>query len=50
MCMQILCNNVYNAVVARGEGGGVTGLVNFHIQKGVQVTIGLKLKIRIMSS
>ena len=51
-------HNVHKStVVGRGEGL-FTGWVvlfssffsNFHIQKGVQVIIGLKLEIRIMSS
>ena len=52
-------HNVHNSTVVGREGGGVVYWVchiiflvfsNFHIQKGVQVKIGLKLKIRIMSS
>ena len=52
-------HNVHNSTVAGRGGRGVVYVVcrinvlvfsNFNIQKGVEVIIGLKLKIRIMSS
>ena len=50
-------HNVHNStVVGRGGGGYLRGLLyyflvfsNFHFQNGVQVIIGLKLKIRIIT-
>ena len=59
MCANRYCvQNVLNSTVVGTGGGGnygacrftFLGFSNFYIQKGVQVIIGLKLKIRIMSS
>ena len=56
LCTQ--CTQCTHLYCSGQRGGGVYGgcciiflfFSNFHIQKGVQIIIGIKLKIRIMSS